>query len=138
MVAKSYGKDVTPISAGRTMHARSDFNRSVAGAGGKSIVAAGKAYGLKVTPLTSKAQIKATLLANKPVLAAQRGPASIINPGYTHEVVLNGYTSGGATTVINPLGGTRRGYSLDTIWKYRSLDAIDRNAGGGATYWKVG
>lgn len=138
MVAKSYGKNVTPLSVGKTMHAKSDFNRTVAGAGGKSIVAAGAAYGLKVTPLKSKAQIKAALLKNKPVLAAQRGPSSIINPGYTHEVVLNGYTTSGTTSVTNPLGGTKRSYSLDTVWNWRSLDPFDQNAGGGAVYWQVG
>jgi uncharacterized protein YgiM (DUF1202 family) len=138
MVARSYGKDVTPLSVGRTMNRISDFNHySVAGAGGKSIVAAGKYYGIKVTPLKSASAIKTALLKNKPVLGAMRGPSSIINYPYTHEVVLNGYKSG-ATTVTNPLGGYKRSYDVSTLWSWRSNHWMDTNAGGGARFWQVG
>ncbi|MGO2634042.1 MAG: SH3 domain-containing protein [Galactobacter sp.] len=138
MVAKSYGKNVTPLSVGAKMYEVGDFNRTrTAGAGGKSIVAAGKAYGLKVTPLHSPTEIKNALLKNKPVLAALRGPSSVINPGYTHEVVLNGY-SNGTTMVTNPLGARKARYNVNSLYEWRSFDKLDLNAGNGATFWQIG
>lgn len=136
MAANAYGLRTTPLGVGIEMNRKGDFNRTVAGAGGRSIVAAAKTYALKADPLKSQAQIRTALAQNRPVIALVAGPSQITRPGSTHAVVLTGYR-GGYTTVKNPWGNTaNQSWAVSTLWQWQSWDRLDRNAG--AVFFAIG
>lgn len=137
MALWSEGIKTTPYGVALTMNRLGDYNRTVSGAGSRSIVAAAKYYGVKATPITNVAALRASLKAGHTVVALMRGPASITWPGTTHAITLSGFSSSGATYVRNPYAGTVNDwYHPDTLWFYQSLDPFDRNAG--AVFWQIG
>ncbi|MBO9705843.1 MAG: C39 family peptidase, partial [Arthrobacter sp.] len=137
MALWSEGIKTTPYGVAVTMNRLGDYNRTVSGAGSRSIVAAAKYYGVKATPITNVAALRASLKAGHSVVALMRGPASITWPGTTHAITLSGFSSSGATYVRNPYAGTVNDwYHPDTLWFYQSLDPFDRNAG--AVFWQIG
>ncbi|MFV0434475.1 MAG: C39 family peptidase [Leucobacter sp.] len=135
MAAQSYGVQTDPYTVGLQMHRYGDLNRTEAGAGGKSIVAAAGQNGLKATALKSKSAVAEALKNNQPVIALVRGPAQITRAGSTHAVVLTGY-SGGHTNVKNPWGAVNASWKVSTLWNWQSWHPLDRNAG--AVFWAIG
>ncbi len=136
MAAGAYGVDTTPIEVGAVMNAQGDFNRAgTFGAGGKSIVAAAKHFGLQATPLASKKDIRRALANDQPVLAMVVGPKKVTKPGAGHTVVLTDYHDG-IVTARNSSRDPWQEISLDTLFEHRSFDALDRNAG--AVFWAIG
>lgn len=136
MAAGAYGVDVTPVEVGAVMHAQGDFNRAgTFGAGGRSIVAAAEHFGLQATPLVSQDDIRRALANDQPVLAMVMGPKQVTKPGAGHTVVLTGYRDG-IVTARNSSRDPLQEIPLDTLFEYRSFDALDRNAG--AVFWAIG
>lgn len=136
MAARAYGVKVTPRSVGKQMNRHGDFNKRVAGAGGRSIVKAASQNGLMATPLKSKSAIKKALKNRQPVVALVSGPSQVTRPGTTHAVVLTKYSKG-VVTLRNPGGISTQKLSLNTLWKYQSYDSLDRNASN-AVFWAIG
>ena len=137
MALWSEGIKTSPYGVALTMNRLGDYNRTISGAGSRSIVAAAKYYGVKATPITNVAALRASLKSGHSVVALMRGPASITWPGTTHAITLSGFSSSGATYVRNPYAGTVNDwYHPDTLWFYQSLDPFDRNAG--AVFWQIG
>lgn len=137
MALWSEGVKVGPYNVALTMNRVGDYNRTISGAGSRSIVAAARYYGVKATPITNVAALRASLKAGHSVVALMRGPASITWPGTTHAITLSGFSANGSTFVRNPYAGTVNDwYHTDTLWFYQSLDSFDRNAG--AVFWQIG
>lgn len=137
MALWSEGIKTSPYGVALTMNRLGDYNRSVSGAGSRSIVAAARYYGVKATPITNVAALRASLKSGHSVVALMRGPGSITWPGTTHAITLSGFSANGSTYVRNPYAGTVNDwYHTDTLWFYQSLDPFDRNAG--AVFWQIG
>ncbi|SEB70626.1 C39 family peptidase [Arthrobacter woluwensis] len=137
MALWSEGIKTSPYGVAVTMNRLGDYNRTVSGAGSRSIVAAARYYGVKATPITNVAALRASLKSGHSVVALMRGPGSITWPGTTHAITLSGYSANGSTYVRNPYAGTVNDwYHTDTLWFYQSLDSFDRNAG--AVFWQIG
>ena len=137
MAFSSSGVTVRPDTLASYLHGRGLYNSGGQfGAGSEAIVAAGGKYDTMVRGLKTKSQITQALKQGKPVIAMIDGPRSIWYGTGTHAVVIKGY-SNGKTVMYDPAGGVKRGWwSIESLWSYRSGDALDRKAG--AVFWAIG
>ncbi|MDV5987552.1 C39 family peptidase [Streptococcus canis] len=114
-----------------------EFNKRFGGTSGVGIIKASEHYGLKAIPLGNYDNLINALKEGHIVASAvQNNKFSPWGPQYSHEIVLKGY-SNGSTYVLDPYNRANIGwYSIDSLWREQSRDAIDTQ-GIGAPFIKI-
>lgn len=112
------------------------FNKTFSGTSAHGIVAATKHFGFVPTQLASQSAIIQALQAGHHVMGAvQNNKFSPWGPGYSHEVVMRGYSNGN-TYIYDPYNRANIGwYPVASLWAEQSQDKDDRALG--APFFKI-
>lgn len=112
------------------------FNKTFSGTSAHGIVAATKHFGFVPTQLASQSAIIEALQAGHHVMGAvQNNKFSPWGPGYSHEVVMRGYSNGN-TYIYDPYNRANIGwYPVASLWAEQSQDKDDRALG--APFFKI-
>lgn len=117
-------------------HNTNYFNKTFSGTSAHGIVAATKHFGFVPTQLASQSAIIEALQAGHHVVGAvQNNKFSPWGPGYSHEVVMRGYSNGN-TYIYDPYNRANIGwYPVASLWAEQSQDKDDRALG--APFFKI-
>ena len=123
------GQTVLPTTvADYLYHSTNEFNKRSYGTTSHGIVLAARHWGLKTDVLGSTAAVREALAMGHHVLGAV-GTSVFANYPVTHELVMRGYNNG-MTYVMDPYNANNNGYySVDYLFRVRSLDPIDNTEG---------
>ncbi|MFS5167654.1 C39 family peptidase [Streptococcus halichoeri] len=124
-------RGITPIDVANYLYNNTNyFNKSFSGTSANGIVSASQHFGFVTTHLDSQKAIVDALQAGDYVVGAvQNNKFSPWGPGYSHEIVLRGYSNGNAY-VYDPYNRTNIGwYPVANIWSERSGDKDDNALG---------
>lgn len=112
------------------------FNKTFSGTSANGIVAATKHFGFVPTQLSSQSAIIQALQAGHHVIGAvQNNKFSPWGPGYSHEIVMRGYSNGN-TYIYDPYNRANIGwYPVASLWAEQSQDKDDRALG--APFFKI-
>lgn len=112
------------------------FNKTFSGTSANGIVAATKHFGFVLTQLSSQSAIMQALQAGHHVIGAvQNNKFSPWGPGYSHEIVMRGYSNGN-TYIYDPYNRANIGwYPVASLWAEQSQDKDDRALG--APFFKI-
>lgn len=112
------------------------FNKAFSGTSANGIVAATKHFGFVPTQLSSQSAIIQALQAGHHVIGAvQNNKFSPWGPGYSHEIVMRGYSNGN-TYIYDPYNRANIGwYPVASLWAEQSQDKDDRALG--APFFKI-
>ncbi|WP_048788325.1 MULTISPECIES: C39 family peptidase [Streptococcus] len=112
------------------------FNKTFSGTSANGIVAATKHFGFVPTQLSSQSAIMQALQAGHHVIGAvQNNKFSPWGPGYSHEIVMRGYSNGN-TYIYDPYNRANIGwYPVASLWAEQSQDKDDRALG--APFFKI-
>uniref|UniRef100_UPI003F68DF9F C39 family peptidase n=1 Tax=Streptococcus pluranimalium TaxID=82348 RepID=UPI003F68DF9F len=130
-------RGVTPTEVANWLYNNtSEFNKRFSGTSAKGIVAVTNHYGLASTQLGSESALVKGLEAGHYVVGAvQNNKFSPWGTGYSHEVVLRGYSNGN-TYVYDPYNRANIGwYSIASLWAEQSHDKDDSALG--APFFKI-
>ena len=109
-------------------HSTNEFNKRSYGTTSRGIVLAAQHWGLKTDVLGSTAAVREALAMGHHVLGAV-GTSVFANYPVTHELVMKGYNNG-MTYVMDPYNANNNGYySVDYLFRVRSLDPTDNTEG---------
>ncbi|MBZ2155602.1 GBS Bsp-like repeat-containing protein [Streptococcus anginosus] len=123
------GQTVLPTTvADYLYHSTNEFNKRSYGTTSRGIVLAARHWGLKTDVLGSTAAVREALAMGHHVLGAV-GTSIFANYPVTHELVIRGYNNG-MTYVMDPYNANNNGYySVDYLFRVRSLDPTDNTEG---------
>ena len=123
------GQTVLPTTvADYLYHSTNEFNKRSYGTTSHGIVLAARHWGLKTDVLGSTAAVREALAMGHHVLGAV-GTSVFANYPVTHELVMRGYNNG-MTYVMDPYNANNNGYySVDYLFRVRSLDPTDNTEG---------
>ena len=123
------GQTVLPTTvADYLYHSTNEFNKRSYGTTSRGIVLAARHWGLKTDVLGSTAAVREALAMGYHVLGAV-GTSIFANYPVTHELVMRGYNNG-MTYVMDPYNANNNGYySVDYLFRVRSLDPTDNTEG---------
>ncbi|VEE12775.1 N-acetylmuramidase [Streptococcus anginosus] len=123
------GQTVLPTTvADYLYHSTNEFNKRSYGTTSHGIVLAARHWGLKTETLGSTAAVREALAMGHHVLGAV-GTSVFANYPVTHELVMKGYNNG-MTYVMDPYNANNNGYySVDYLFRVRSLDPTDNTEG---------
>ena len=123
------GQTVLPTTvADYLYHSTNEFNKRSYGTTSHGIVLAARHWGLKTETLGSTAAVREALAMGHHVLGAV-GTSIFANYPVTHELVMRGYNNG-MTYVMDPYNANNNGYySVDYLFRVRSLDPTDNTEG---------
>lgn len=112
------------------------FNKTFSGTSANGIVAATQHFGFVLTQLSSQSSIIQALQAGHHVIGAVRNNKfSPWGPGYSHEIVMRGYSNGN-TYIYDPYNRANIGwYPVASLWAEQSQDKDDRALG--APFFKI-
>lgn len=112
------------------------FNKNFSGTSAHGIVSASEHFGFVPTQLASQSAIVEALQAGHHVVGAvQNNKFSPWGGGYSHEVVMKGY-SNGKTYIYDPYNRANIGwYPVASLWAEQSQDRDDRALG--APFFKI-
>lgn len=112
------------------------FNKTFSGTSANGIVAATQHFGFVPTQLSSQSAIMQALQAGHHVIGAvQNNKFSPWGPGYSHEIVMRGYSNGN-TYIYDPYNRANIGwYPVASLWAEQSQDKDDRALG--APFFKI-
>lgn len=130
-------RGITPTQvADYLYHNTNYFNKTFSGTSAHGIVAATKHFGFVPTQLGSQSAIIEALQAGHHVVGAvQNNKFSPWGPGYSHEVVMRGYSNGN-TYIYDPYNRANIGwYPVASLWAEQSQDKDDRALG--APFFKI-
>ncbi|WP_117275499.1 GBS Bsp-like repeat-containing protein [Streptococcus intermedius] len=123
------GQTVLPTTvAAYLYHSTNEFNKRSYGTTSHGIVLAARHWGLKTETLGSTAAVREALAMGHHVLGAV-GTSVFANYPVTHELIMKGYNNG-MTYVMDPYNASNNGYySVDYLFRVRSLDPTDNTEG---------
>ncbi|KIC78884.1 GBS Bsp-like repeat-containing protein [Streptococcus constellatus] len=123
------GQTVLPTTvADYLYHSTNEFNKRSYGTTSHGIVLAARHWGLKTETLGSTAAVREALAMGYHVLGAV-GTSVFANYPVTHELIMKGYNNG-MTYVMDPYNASNNGYySVDYLFRVRSLDPTDNTEG---------
>ncbi|MHB9782200.1 C39 family peptidase [Streptococcus sp. 10F2] len=124
-------RGVTPKQVADYLYNNTDyFNKSFSGTSAHGIIAASEHFGFVPTQLSSQAALVAALQEGHHVVGAvQNNKFSPWGSGYSHEVVMKGY-SNGKTYIYDPYNRANIGwYPVASMWAEQSQDRDDRALG---------
>ena len=123
------GQTVLPTTvADYLYHSTNEFNKRSYGTTSHGIVLAARHWGLKTETLGSTAAVREALAMGHHVLGAV-GTSVFANYPVTHELIMKGYNNG-MTYVMDPYNASNNGYySVDYLFRVRSLDPTDNTEG---------
>lgn len=130
-------RGITPTQIADYLYHNTDyFNKTFIGTSAHGIVAATKHFGFVPTQLGSQFDIIEALQAGHHVVGAvQNNKFSPWGPGYSHEVVMRGYSNGN-TYIYDPYNRANIGwYPVASLWAEQSQDKDDRALG--APFFKI-
>ncbi|HFH8540389.1 TPA: C39 family peptidase [Streptococcus agalactiae] len=130
-------RGITPTQvADYLYHNTNYFNKTFSGTSAHGIVAATKHFGFVPTQLASQSAIIEALQSGHHVVGAvQNNKFSPWGVGYSHEVVMRGYSNGN-TYIYDPYNRANIGwYPLASLWAEQSQDKDDRALG--APFFKI-
>lgn len=130
-------RGITPTQIADYLYQNTNyFNKSFSGTSAHGIVAASKHFGFVPTQCSSQSAIIAALQAGHHVLGAvQNNKFSPWGAGYSHEVVMRGYSNGN-TYIYDPYNRANIGwYPVANLWAEQSQDSDDRALG--APFFKI-
>lgn len=130
-------RGITPTQVADYLYNNTNyFNKTFSGTSAHGIVAATKHFGFVPTQLASQSAIIEALQAGHHVVGAvQNNKFSPWGAGYSHEVVLRGYSNGNAY-VYDPYNRANIGwYPVASLWAEQSQDKDDRALG--APFFKI-
>ncbi|WP_159550416.1 C39 family peptidase [Streptococcus halichoeri] len=130
-------RGVTPTEVANYLYNNTNyFNKYFSGTSANGIVAASKHFGFVPTHLASQAEIiKALQDGHHVVSAVQNNKFSPWGAGYSHEIVLRGYSNGNAY-VYDPYNRANIGwYPVASLWSEQSRDKDDSALG--APFFKI-
>ncbi|HGD0066769.1 TPA: C39 family peptidase [Streptococcus agalactiae] len=130
-------RGITPTQVADYLYNNTNyFNKTFSGTSAHGIVAATKHFGFVPTQLASQSAIIEALQAGHHVMGAvQNNKFSPWGPGYSHEVVMRGYSNGN-TYIYDPYNRANIGwYPLASLWSEQSQDKDDRALG--APFFKI-
>lgn len=130
-------RGITPTQVADYLYNNTNyFNKTFSGTSAHGIVAATKHFGFVPTQLGSQSAIIEALQAGHHVVGAvQNNKFSPWGAGYSHEVVLRGYSNGN-TYVYDPYNRANIGwYPVASLWAEQSQDKDDRALG--APFFKI-
>ncbi|HEL0009520.1 TPA: C39 family peptidase [Streptococcus equi subsp. zooepidemicus] len=130
-------RGITPTQVADYLYNNTNyFNKTFSGTSAHGIVAATKHFGFVPTQLASQSAIIEALQAGHHVVGAvQNNKFSPWGAGYSHEVVLRGYSNGN-TYVYDPYNRANIGwYPVASLWAEQSQDKDDRALG--APFFKI-
>lgn len=124
------GTSFTPLDMAVLIDQAGMLNTKGLGAGGEAIVYLAEYYGIPVRPAWSAADMKTALKQGKIVIACMNPGTFDEYPGTTHCIFVYGFSQGKAN-VLDPAFIPHNGsYPLETIWRERSTDWLDKTGGG--------
>lgn len=124
-------RGITPTQVADYLYNNTNyFNKTFLGTSAHGIVAATKHFGFVPTQLSSQSAIIEALQAGHHVMGAvQNNKFSPWGPGYSHEVVMRGYSNGN-TYIYDPYNRANIGwYPVASLWSEQSQDKDDRALG---------
>lgn len=124
-------RGITPTQVADYLYNNTNyFNKTFLGTSAHGIVAATKHFGFVPTQLASQSAIIEALQAGHHVMGAvQNNKFSPWGPGYSHEVVMRGYSNGN-TYIYDPYNRANIGwYPVASLWAEQSQDKDDRALG---------
>lgn len=130
-------REITPTQVADYLYQNTNhFNKTFLGTSAHGIVAATKHFGFVPTQLASQSAIIKALQAGHHVMGAvQNNKFSPWGPGYSHEVVMRGYSNGN-TYIYDPYNRANIGwYPVANLWAEQSHDKDDRALG--APFFKI-
>lgn len=130
-------RGITPTEIADYLYANTNyFNKTFSGTSANGIVAATKHFGFVPTQLSSQSAIIQALQAGHHVIGAvQNNKFSPWGPGYSHEIVMRGYSNGN-TYIYDPYNRANIGwYPVASLWTEQSQDKDDRALG--APFFKI-
>lgn len=130
-------RGITPTQVADYLYNNTNyFNKTFSGTSAHGIVAATKHFGFVPTQLASQSAIIEALQAGHHVMGAvQNNKFSPWGPGYSHEVVMRGYSNGN-TYIYDPYNRANIGwYPVASLWAEQSQDKDDRALG--APFFKI-
>lgn len=130
-------RGITPTQVADYLYNNTNyFNKTFSGTSAHGIVAAIKHFGFVPTQLASQSAIIEALQAGHHVVGAvQNNKFSPWGPGYSHEVVMRGYSNGN-TYIYDPYNRANIGwYPVASLWAEQSQDKDDRALG--APFFKI-
>lgn len=130
-------RGITPTQVADYLYNNTNyFNKTFSGTSAHGIVAATKHFGFVPTQLASQSAIIEALQAGHHVMGAvQNNKFSPWGPGYSHEVVMRGYSNGN-TYIYDPYNRANIGwYPVASLWAEQSQDKDDRALG--APFFKM-
>lgn len=130
-------RGITPTQVADYLYNNTNyFNKTFSGTSAHGIIAATKHFGFVPTQLGSQSAIIEALQAGHHVVGAvQNNKFSPWGPGYSHEVVMRGYSNGN-TYIYDPYNRANIGwYPVASLWAEQSQDKDDRALG--APFFKI-
>ncbi|WP_367783316.1 C39 family peptidase [Streptococcus pluranimalium] len=130
-------RGITPTQVADYLYNNTNyFNKTFSGTSAHGIVAATKHFGFVPTQLANQSSIVEALQAGHHVMGAvQNNKFSPWGPGYSHEVVMRGYSNGN-TYIYDPYNRANIGwYPVANLWAEQSQDKDDRALG--APFFKI-
>ncbi|HEN0669342.1 TPA: C39 family peptidase [Streptococcus agalactiae] len=124
-------RGITPTDVANYLYNNTnDFNKSFSGTSANGIVSATKGFGFVPTHLGSQSAIVEALQNGHHVVGAvQNNKFSPWGPGYSHEIVMRGFSNGN-TYVYDPYNRANIGwYPVANLWLERSGDKDDNTLG---------
>lgn len=124
-------RGVTPTEVANYLYNNTNyFNKYFSGTSANGIVSASQHFGFVPTHLGSQSAIVEALQAGHYVVGAvQNNKFSPWGPGYSHEIVLRGYSNGNAY-IYDPYNRANIGwYPVASLWSERSGDKDDNALG---------
>ncbi|MGX9845832.1 LPXTG cell wall anchor domain-containing protein [Streptococcus iniae] len=124
-------RGVTPTEVANYLYNNTNyFNKYFSGTSANGIVSASQHFGFVPTHLASQTAIIDALQAGHYVVGAvQNNKFSPWGPGYSHEIVLRGYSNGNAY-IYDPYNRANIGwYPVASLWSERSGDKDDNALG---------
>ncbi|WP_249629691.1 LPXTG cell wall anchor domain-containing protein [Streptococcus uberis] len=124
-------RGVTPTEVANYLYNNTNyFNKYFSGTSANGIVSASQHFGFVPTHLGSQSAIVEALQAGHYVVGAvQNNKFSPWGPGYSHEIVLRGYSNGNAY-IYDPYSRANIGwYPVASLWSERSGDKDDNALG---------
>ncbi|SJZ96259.1 Uncharacterized conserved protein YjdB, contains Ig-like domain [Pilibacter termitis] len=127
MAFSAFGIKTDPYMMALFLNRHTSYNNSIFGCAGDAAMKGIQLKGLKSELAWNKNQLVDQLKMGRPVLALLAPP--FVEQGYTHGVLLYGYTNG-KTQIYDPYDNRNSGmWSVDYIWQHQSYDKDDRNLG---------
>ncbi|ESR10537.1 LPXTG cell wall anchor domain-containing protein [Streptococcus iniae] len=124
-------RGITPTDVANYLYNNTnDFNKTFSGTSANGIVSATKGFGFVPTHLGSQSAIVDALQNGHHVVGAvQNNKFSPWGPGYSHEIVMRGFSNGN-TYVYDPYNRANIGwYPVSNLWLERSGDKDDNALG---------